>query len=662
MSKTANYQPRRRQNDSLSRKAFTLVKYFFTMLGVGVFISFLSVGYIVNKHTQATTLPPLADHTVLTFTFEGEVPETLSTKNPKHILKPQARLHDITHALKQAATEDHVKGFIAKIKPNTINFAQIQELRDAIEMFKNSGKFTAVFSTGFGEFGTGMKDYYLASIFDQIWLQPIGTVSITGISGQLPFFKETLDKIGIHADLHAREGYKTAVEPLTRSDASQENSEMTNRLLQTIYQQMVTDIAQDRDLSKEALTQLINQAPLFDAQALEAKLITHIGYLDQMVKDAKIQSLNKDAAKLMNLTRYNRYLDAQVPTPSLAQTLTKLSADEEDATETAEIVEPLSPSDKQTSDTKPETAEQNTSEPKPQYGPNIALIYASGTIVPDDTQSKSLAVSYGANAISAEDTVIAIGDARKAKNIGAIVLRIDSPGGSPTASETIARAITRARTAGKPVVISMGGSAASGGYWIATHADKIIAQPSTLTGSIGVLAGKFVTKGLHDKIGLNVEDFSFGENANMWSTTEKFSGNGLKRVNAHLDHIYNAFLQRVSEGRHIPIEKLRSDIAGGRVWTGSEAKDLGLVDELGGLDTAIAQAKTLMDLSEGQTAQVIQYPPEKNKFELLVDLVVNGALFENPLQTYMHTQLQSLGVNSIPPQGLSTFAPLPQFE
>ena len=670
------YQPKRRKNDGIWHKTYLLVRRFFTLLGVMVFLSSFFFSYTVYKQASAIKAPPVKSNTILTFTFEEALPESLSIDNPRDLIKSRTRLHDVTKAIKKAAKDDRIKGFIARINPNEIGISQVQEIRAAIKEFKSAGKFTHIFAEDLGGTGNDTKNYYLASAFENIWLQPIGSVAITGISGQIPFFKGTLDKLGLQADMYTREDYKTAAEPMMRNAPSKENKEMTDRLLNSLYQQMVNDIAKSRGFQPEYLQALIDRAPFFDQQALEAQLVTHVDYLDVMVKTAKDAVGGEDKTQLLGINAYLSRLKAEKPHAGFIETIVH-KADEKihEKSDVENIVEE-SAVELTNTDAPAKTVSDNTNTPnkegskaealktdetKKEYGNRIAIVYANGAIVSGSSDTSIHAnVIGGGSVMSADDIAANIGDARKDDKVGAIVLRVDSPGGSATASETIARAITRVREAGKPVIVSMGSAAASGGYWISANADQIVANPATLTGSIGVIVGKFVVKDMLDKIGVNVAEFNYGDNAAMWSSTSAFDEKEKQKINLMLDQVYAAFLDRVSKGRNITVEDLKSYIAGGRVWTGQEALNIGLVDKLGDLDTAIMMAKDTLDLKDGEIAEVVQYPPEKTKFEMFVEILNKGVFFTNPMDAIM-TDLLS-GDPLKPMNGVQAISKVPEFK
>jgi|AntRauTorcE11897_2_1112592.scaffolds.fasta_scaffold00414_11 protease-4 len=608
-----DHAPKKRENSSLFRKILTGFRSFFALIGFMVVISLVMFFFTFQKLTNIQA-PPIAKTTVLTYTFDERLPEVVTSPNlSRPLLSTATTLHDVINALDTGSEDDRVKGFIARIKNNSIDIAQLQELRDAIFRFRASGKFAYVFSTSYGDFSNGLTDYYLASAFEEVWLQPIGNLSITGLSGQLPFFADTMDKLGINAELYTRADYKTAAEPLTRSTASPENRAMTKRLLGSIYNQVITDIATARQKEPDYIEALVDRSPLFDTQALDSGLVDRLGYLDEMVEYSKenLSDEAKDDAKLIELNLYAKRVASHKKSnePSDRFSAAKDKLDKED----------IKPS-------------------------RIAVIYGSGAIMPDDGKRGRSAPMGTGPVLSAEDMVIALNTAREDPRVGAIIIRLNSPGGSATASESIAHAVRKAQEDGKPVLVSMSTAAASGGYWLAAGADQIVAQPTTLTGSIGVLAGKVVIGDMLDKIGVNIEEFNFGENAGMWSSIENFSPKEKQQVNAMLDNIYDAFLTRVSEGRKIPYDTLKNELAGGRVWTGSEALEIGLVDALGGLDKTIHLAQTMMDLPEGQDADIVQYPRPKTTLELFLDMATNGVALDDPFTAMMH----KMGFTALP--------------
>ncbi|HEY0902241.1 MAG TPA: signal peptide peptidase SppA, partial [Micavibrio sp.] len=322
-----------------------------------------------------------------------------------------------------------------------------------------------------------------------------------------------------------------------------------------------------------------DQGLFTDQEALAAKLIDRLDYLDVLRKEIRLKVAGTEDVKAMKFVRLGRYM--QDVDGMLAEKL-------------------------------------------PGQKAQVALVYAVGTIVSDDEMVQSQVSLMDGDMASAEDIARVIDESVRDKHIKTIVLRIDSPGGSPTASETIRRALVTAKEKGKKVVVSMGGTAASGGYWIAAPADRIFALPGTITGSIGVAGGKFVLSGLWEKLGVNWDNVHLGENSSIISTNEPYSEAGRARMNAVMDNIYEAFITRVAEGRSM--SKAQADqVARGRVWTGESALKAGLVDEMGGLNEALDYAAIAAGHKSRRDVVIVELPKQKTTLELLAELFENQA-------------------------------------
>ena len=379
----------------------------------------------------------------------------------------------------------------------------------------------------------GARNLYLASAFEEIWMQPVGMLSISGPSFEMPFAREALRKIGLRAEFFQREKYKSAMENFTNSDISKENEENLRSLIGSLTDEMIAGITKDRKRSSAEIKQQVDKGLLTGDEALSAGLIDRLDYPDVMLSEMREKATGNPEDKSINLVTLARYSQDKV---------------------------------------KPKKSAMKR--------PAVALIYITGTIV----EMTGPQGNAGADKISA-----AITEAYEDNDIGAIVLRVDSPGGSPSASETIRRSLVKAQEKGKKVYVSMGPVAASGGYWVATHADKIFALNGTVTGSIGVVMGKFEASELWKKIGVNWQGPQVGENADIWSINKPFDQRATQRINALIDYTYDAFLSRVSEGREIDKDQARK-VAQGRAWTGQQAQKNGLVDEIGGLHDALDAA------------------------------------------------------------------------
>ncbi len=521
------------------------------------------------------------------------------------IVGAKPTLRDFLDAIEAAGDDPRVKGLVARIGSDQFALAEAQQIRDAIKGFRAKGKFAIAFSDSFGEFGGGTRPYYLASAFDRIWLQPMGTVGLTGLYAETPYFKGTLDMLGIVAEFDHIGRYKTAANVLTNTRMTAPDREQIEALLTSASAQVVAGIAEGRKLSPGAVRAAIDSGPLLPDEALQAKLVDHIGYRDEAITAARKRAGAQ--AKLVGLSTY-------------------LGGAE-----------------------RPNRA-----------GARIALIYGSGLIVSGSGSDGPLS---GSAEMAADDVVRAFRAAVRDPKVRAILFRIDSPGGSVTASETIWRAVELAGKEGKPVIVSMGDMAGSGGYYIAAPAAKIIAEPATLTGSIGVLAGKVVVSGLLKKIGVTTDSAQFGANAGMASATSPFSPFAEARVQALLDATYKGFKDHVAAGRHMSPDAVEA-VAKGRVWTGADAKAHGLVDALGGYGTALRLAREAAGIAPEAPVALTLFPREKPPIELLYDRLTGkqrrstglgafGRAIEavEPLLLRIDALIEPPGALSMPPIG-----------
>lgn len=465
---------------------------------------------------------------------------------------------DVVAAMDRAAGDQRVRGLLVGLDNAGLQLAHIQEVRAAVKRFRAAGKFAHIYTASFGDLGSGIGAYYFASAFDEIWMQPVGFLSLTGIAIEMPFARAVLDKIGVAPEFLQREEYKSAMENLTNTQMSPENREMTQSILDSISAKIFADISADRKLSAAALQAQMDKGIVTGNDALNAGLITRLDYSDVMI-DTLNDRLNNKKAGDPPLVMFEDYANA----------------------------------------TKNATHAQHAS---------VALVNVAGQIVPGNEYQAGMATSdYIAGALK---------DASDNDAIKVIVLRVDSPGGSPTASETIRRAIVHAKEKGKKVIVSMGTVAASGGYWVSVDADKIYALPSTLTGSIGVIMGKFELSGLWEKLGVNWESVTWGEKSRMWSSNKPLSESEYAALSYAIDDTYASFIKRVADGRKMRPDAVRA-IAKGRAWTGLQAKDIGLVDDIGGLDTALDYAATLTGKKDRSEIKVIVLPEPPSPFERL---------------------------------------------
>jgi protease-4 len=463
------------------------------------------------------------------------------------------RLADVLDGLRRARTDDRVRALVAKVGGQRMGLAQVQELRAAISAFAGTGKLAVAWAETFGDFSPGNVPYYLATAFDRIYLQPSGDLGLTGISVRNWFYRGALDKLGIEFQVGKREEYKSAAERFTEQGYSGPAREALQRMAASIVEQITEAIAQRLEISGVAARTLIDSGPFMASEALDARLVDALGYRDEVY--AAVRKEAGPDAQLLFLSRYHR----------------------------ARVL-----------------AERTRTLPKP-GADTVALIYASGPIRRGrSARGPLLRGPMGSDTLSA-----ALRSATADHRVKAIVLRVNSPGGSYVASDTIWRETVRAREAGKTVVVSMGEVAASGGYFIAMAADAIIAQPGTITGSIGVLSGKPVLGQALQRAGVTSDVVTEGAHADMFTASRPFGEDEWAKINSWLDRIYADFTGKVAAGRGLTQQQVH-DVARGRVWTGADATGIGLVDSLGGLDAALEVARRRAALPDSVPVRI--YP------------------------------------------------------
>ncbi|MDR3449223.1 MAG: signal peptide peptidase SppA [Alphaproteobacteria bacterium] len=537
---------------------------FFAVIGF-VAVALIALIIFLGSYMQEK-IEPEPDNVVLTLDLDSPIVEQ-NAASPFSLAMPgdSVPLLDILRAIDHAAKDPHVKGIAARFGTGQPGLAQAQEIRAALAHFGESHKFTYAFGTDFGEFGLGDRAYYLASAFDGLWLQPVGTVSLTGVAINSPFAKQALDKIGVTADFMQREEYKSLMEPAQRDNSFSPpvRAEM-QIMIDDLSDQIASGIAVSRKWELPHAKEIMAQGPYTDEEALQAGLVTKLGYADEF-DDMLDDKAGKDS-KQVDVETYLGYGEGHGAAKDSAK---------------------------------------------------IALIYGTGLITERDSGGDGLA---GDHVMGADSIATAFDDATSDKDVKAILFRVDSPGGSPAASETIRRAVMHAEKKGKPVIVSMGEVAASGGYWIAMNGTKIIADPATLTGSIGVVAGKFAADGLLQKAGVSMDRLSTAENAGIWDMTRGFTPPQRARVDALLDNTYHAFVANVAAARNIPMEKM-PDIAKGRVWTGDQAIKIGLVDALGGYSVAMDETRKALKLEPDAPVDLVIYPAPPTPAERLVKLL-----------------------------------------
>ena len=493
--------------------------------------------------------------TILEADFEKPMVEYVpESPTAKVMLSDRVVVRDVVDALDRGADDKRVMGLVARIGVSRVGtMAQMQELRDAVLRFRAKNKFAIAFSETFGEFGPGNGAYYLASAFDQVYMQPSGDVGLTGIMLESPFVKGTLQKLGTKFHGDHRYEYKTALNLFTESKFTPAHREEDKAIIDSWFSQMKDGICRGRQIQPDQFQSLVDHAPYLGKEAVDAKLVDKLAYRGEVYDSAKKKA--GDGAELLYL---DKYLDRAGR-----------------------------PHDK---------------------GKEIALIFGVGGVQRGKSDYDPI---QGQISMGSETVAGAIRAASQDKDVKAILFRVDSPGGSYVASDTIWQEVVLARKAGKPVIVSMGDLAGSGGYFVAMAADKIVAQPGTITASIGVLAGKMLTSGFWNKVGISWDEVHDGANASMWTGLQDYSPAEWKRFQEWLDRIYDDFTTKVAEGRHMPKEKVLQ-IAKGRIWSGQDAKNLGLIDELGGYETALKLAKKSAGIPESEEVKIVVFPKKKS--------------------------------------------------
>jgi protease IV len=476
-------------------------------------------------------------------------------------------LREAVAAIHRAAEDSRVAGLIARVQVPVAAAGPVQELREAIAAFSDVKP-----SLAWAETYPGTLSYYLASAFREVWMQPSGTVGLVGFATNAVFLRDALDKAGIEAQFVARGEYKSAANLFTQDHYTDAHREADEQLIRSLHAQVLEAVAESRHIAREDVNALADKAPLLRDPAVTGRLVDRIGFRDEAF--ARIGELV--GAPVISSDR----ADVEDEPPRLY--LSRY------ARATAERPAPPVPSI-----------------PGRKAKPTIAVITVHGSIVSGRGGPQPLPLG---NSSAGGDTIAAaLREAAVSDDVSAIVLRVDSPGGSVIGSETIWREVNRVRESAKPVVASMGAVAASGGYYVSMAADAIVANPGTITGSIGVVAGKLIARELKGRLGVGSDSLRTNPNADAWSINQPFTDEQRAHVEAEADLVYTDFVERVAEGRKMTVEDVDA-IARGRVWTGADAKERGLVDELGGLRAAITRAKVLAGLEPDAKVRIIGYP------------------------------------------------------
>src|SRR5436190_681683 len=527
----------------------------FTILGVAVFVSIAGFALLYVLFGREPAVP---SRSTLVLRAGGDLTEMEPADVVGYLRGGRApTVRSVVDTLRKAKVDSRIRAVL--LKPTGFSspfWGKVQEIREAVIDFRKSGKPIYAYL----EYG-GDREYYLATAADKVFLMPSTSLDLVGVATYELFLRGTLDKVGAVPDLHHIGNYKTAVNTFTQKGFTPAHREMDESLNRDLYEQIVRGIADARKKKEEDIRDLIDDGPFMPEDALRAGLVDDVAYEDQV--DEKLGG--SERAARMEGDDYSRI------------SLASLGLNK---------------------------------------GPRIAVIYAAGAIAGGKSGFDPVN-----GAVAGSDTLIDyIRRARRDSSLRAIVLRIDSPGGSASASDAIWRELMLARQekADRPLVASMSDLAASGGYYIAMPAQVIVAQPSTLTGSIGIFGGKIVTGGVYQKLGANIEATSVGRNAQIDSPARPYNPEELKKLEEQLQSFYDQFVEKAADSRHTTPEKIDA-LAQGRVWTGRQAKQNRLVDELGGLDYAITIAKQRAKIPAESDVELVIYPPRKSFYEIVSD-------------------------------------------
>lgn len=542
------------------QKIFKFITSVCTVFGA-ILLIFLGIVIWFQWGAQKSLYIP--KHSVMVIDFSDSFSEKSGSSIVDELLdKKVLSLNQLIKSIEIAQTDDRIDGIVARIDTSDLELAQIQDVARAIAQFRKSGKKTIAFSQGFGPFGKGNREYYLASFFEKIYMQPHTTIGLTGIDAEIPFAREVLDKIGVNPEFYTRYEYKSAMASFTDKQISAPFKQNMNEVIAGLMNEIKQDIVANRKLSADDIDTLINQAPLSSEAGKNSGLIDDLLYLPEL----------EDMLKKEGIENYVAVADYA-----------------------AQIV--------------------------PNSGdlPTIAVLNINGII---DTGESS--TDFDGDFVIGSRSVLAdLGEIEELDNLKALVVRIDSPGGSYNAADEIYFALKNLKNKKQiPIIISQGGYAASGGYFISLAGDVIVAEPTTITGSIGVLGGKFDLQKLWQKIGINWADIKQGNNADILSINKPFSATEQKIFNQSLDEVYADFIKKVEENRKL--SKNINDIARGRVWTGRQALQLGLVDAMGGFDNAVAIAMKMAQISPETKIKIVAFPAEKSFGEKISELIFSG--------------------------------------
>jgi protease IV len=494
----------------------------------------------------------VADGSTLLLDLEGDVPERLPAEIPIPVLQNQTdlSLEQTWDTFRRAATDSRIRGILFEPHGLDIGWGKMEEIHDEIVQFRKSGKPIVTYLRS-----PTAREYYLASATDKIFISPEDSLDLKGLAAESLFFKQTLDKVGVQAEVIHAGKYKDAGDVLTRTSMTPETREVLNAVLDQYYGNLIATVAEGRKKQPDAVRALIDDGPFLARDAVSSGLIDALGYEDQAVGEMQSRLKQSELKKISA----KAYVKGLTPTPG---------------------------------------------------GRRIALIVGQGTITAGTGNETADDESFTGTGF-----IKLLKEVENDSSIQGVIMRIDSPGGDAVASDDILHE-AKNLSKKKPLVISMGDTAASGGYYVAVTGDPIIAYPNTLTGSIGVIFAKFTLHGLFDKVGVDEQLLTRGRYADIESAYTPLSDAARQKLSGQIDSFYRAFVSRVAEGRKKPFDQIEP-LAQGRVWVGAQAKDNGLVDQLGGLDRAVEVLKQQAHMSPSDRVTLVPYPGRRSVLDLL---------------------------------------------
>ncbi|MDP7392055.1 MAG: signal peptide peptidase SppA [Alphaproteobacteria bacterium] len=539
--------------------------FFYLLAGIGTLTAVTVVTLIVIA-LQAGEREPLPEKIVLMVDLARGVSEGHAAELPFDLgSKDGPLLRDVLGAIARGADDDRVEGLVLDIGRARMSVAHVQAIRRAVLKFRESGKFAYAFAEDLGGLGNGTLAYYLASAAEKVSLQPSGTVGFIGLAIEAPFFGDTLDKLEVARRVQQRHEYKGAGEMFVRRGFSEEVRRSLEALIDSWMSDIAAAVAEARNLTPAQVRRLTDMGPFLAKEALDNGLIDALSYRDEFEKN--LESKVGSSAEIVSVCVYNKF---NVPAPADAKA--------------------------------------------------IAVITGTGAIVPGHGKRSLFERS---RKFHADNVAAAIRDAAENPLIVGVVVRIDSPGGSYGASDTVWRAVHVAREAGKPVVASLGPKAASGGYFVAMAADKIVAESGTVTGSIGVLTLKFTTKELWRKLGVDWDRIASNSRATLPSQVEDYPPGGAGRMSAILDAIYADFAGKAAKARDLTAQQMDA-VARGRIWSGKDALAVGLIDAVGGMNAALDELRTLLKLPPAASFRLVDLPAPSKIEQFLMALQEQG--------------------------------------